>query len=180
MSKKSIFIVLITLVIGLVILFSILKRTSAVVTVERSFNAPIDKVWMLWKDPESIKKWWSPKDFTAPVIENDFRQDGTFLFSMKSPDGKMFWNVGKYTEIIPNQKVTSTLSFSDETGKVVPASHYGLPGEWPTEVTVTVQFKEIDGKTQVTVQEIGIPTIMYVFAKMGWQQQFDKFEKLLK
>lgn len=148
--------------------------------VVRGFNASPEMVWKFWNDPETMKSWWSPKDYTAPVIQNDLRVDGKFLLSMQAPDGKMHWNTGRYIEVTPYKKIVSLMSFSDETGKMVPASQAGLPGSWPDEIKVTVEFQEMGGKTQVVVKEEGIPTIMFFFAKMGWNQQFDKFEALLK
>ncbi len=166
-------------VIFLIALFYVLSQIPATIRVERTFNAPVDKVWQAWTDTESIKKWWSPKDYTAPIVQNDFQLNGRFLFSMRSPSGSMSWNTGTYTEIIPNAKIVSTMSFADETGKAIPASQAGIPGKWPDEITVTAEFKNVDGKTQVNVTEVGIPMIMYVFAEMGWHQQFDKLETLL-
>ena len=46
------------------------------------------------------------------------------------------------------------------TGTVVPASHYGLPGDWPPEVVMTVTLEERDGRTMMTVREEGIPKEM--------------------
>lgn len=178
MSQK-IFIVIGVLILVLGLLFYLSKKQSVEVSVVRTFNAPVDKVWKVWIDPETMKKWWSPKTYTAPVIKSDFRVGGSYLFSMKSPSGKLSWNTGKYVEIIPQKKIVMTMSFSDENGNVVPAATYGLPGEWPTEVKVIAEFKETGGKTQVVIQEVGIPMMIYVFAKLGWEQQFDKFEALL-
>lgn len=50
------------------------------ITISRVFDAPREKVWKAWTDPELIKKWWGPKDFTAPRIEIDFRVGGKYLF----------------------------------------------------------------------------------------------------
>lgn len=179
MTKKNILTGLAIFVVGFGLLIYAAQKTSIVINVERTFNAPSEKVWALWTDAEAMKKWWSPKGFTAPVIKNDFRQDGTFLFSMQAPDGKVSWNTGTYTEIIPLQKIVSRMSFADENGQPVPASHYGIPGDWPDEVTVVAEFRNVDGGTRVTIRETGIPAVMSVFAKMGWEQQFDKFEELL-
>jgi len=153
--------------------------TTSTVEVERTFKAPVTTVWKLWNDPETIKLWWSPKDYTAPVVKNDLKVGGTYLLSMKSPKGEMFWNVGTYKSIVPNERIISSLSFSDERGKLVPGAQVKVPGRWPDEIVVKVEFKEKDGKTRVSVTEVGIPLIMKLFAKMGWEQQFDKFEKLL-
>jgi uncharacterized protein YndB with AHSA1/START domain len=155
------------------------RKISSTVYVERTFNASVTKVWALWTDAESMKKWWSPKDFTAPVVQHDFQVGGKFLLSMKSPQGEMFWNAGTYKEIIPNQKIISSFSFSDETGQIIQGKDVKVPGDWPDEVMVTVEFSENNGKTTVHVTETGIPLIMKLMAKMGWEQQFDKFEALL-
>jgi len=171
--------IVVVTVLFVIIFVLIARKSSSTVYVERTFSAPVEKVWKLWNDPESMKKWWSPKDYTAPVIKNDFRVNGTFLLSMRSPKGEMFWNTGTYNEIVAYRKIVSTMSFSDESGKVVPGSEVVLPGQWPDEITVTVEFKQADGKTTVTITEAGIPLIMKLFAKMGWQQQLDKFETLL-
>jgi uncharacterized protein YndB with AHSA1/START domain len=179
MKKSTLLKVLVILILALAVFFFAALKIGTTTHVVHVFNAPVDKVWQIWTDAEMMKKWWSPKDFTAPVIKSDFRVGGSFLLSMRDPNGKMFWNAGRYTEIIQNQKIVSAMAFSDENGNVVPASTYGIPGEWPEIVHITVEFKDFGDKTQVTVDETGIPLIMSVFSKMGWGQQFDKFDELL-
>ena len=178
MLFKTLAVVAVLLILIVVFVF-IARGRSSTVYVERTFSAPAEKVWKLWNDPESMKKWWGPKDYTAPVIKNDLRVGGTFLLSMRSPKGEMFWNTGIYKEIALNTRIVSTLSFSDENGKTVPGSEVKVPGKWPDEITVTVEFKEANGKTTVTITEVGIPLIMKFFGTLGWQQQLDKLETLL-
>jgi uncharacterized protein YndB with AHSA1/START domain len=166
--------------IALALIIFVTRKIPSTVHVVRTFDAPIEKVWQVWTDAEAMKNWWSPKDYTAPVIKNDFRVGGTFLYSMRSPKGDLFWNTGKYLEIVPNQKIASTMSFSDENGKFLPGSEAGVPGVWPDEIKVLVEFKDLSGKTEVSIREDGVPLIMKALAKMGWEQQMDKFETLLK
>ncbi len=151
----------------------------SVVHVERSFPAPVSQVWKTWTDSESMKNWWSPKDYTAPVIESDFRVDGKFLYAMKSPSGTMHWNAGRYTVIEPEKKIVSLMSFSDENGKILTGSAIPVPGTWPDEIQVTAEFTSDAQKTTIKIKESGIPLLMSLFAKMGWEQQFDKLERLL-
>lgn len=175
----KILVAIMALILVVTLFVLVARKSSSTVHVERTFPAPVEKVWALWNDPESMKKWWSPKDYTAPVIKNDFRVGGGFLLSMRSPKGEMFWNTGTYEEIVTHRKIVSTMSFSDEQGNVVPGAEVKIPGEWPDEITVTVEFRELDGATRVQVTEVGVPLIMKWFGKLGWQQQFDKFEILL-
>jgi uncharacterized protein YndB with AHSA1/START domain len=169
-------------VAGLVLLgltVFVTRHISSTVTAERTFNAPISNVWAVWTNAESMKKWWSPKDYTAPVIENDFKVGGKFLFSMKSPQGEIFWNAGHYQEIVLQQKIVSVMSFADEHGNLIPGAKVKVPGVWPDEIPIIVEFTDLNGKTKVTVEEKDVPLIMKPFATMGWKQQFDKLEALL-
>src|SRR5579864_8924857 len=86
--------------LALAVLIFVALRVNTTGSYERTFNASSDKLWQVWNDPEFIKKWWGPKDFTAPIIRNDRRVGGTFLWSMKSSKGEMFWNTGVYKEVL--------------------------------------------------------------------------------
>ncbi len=105
------------------------------VVVTRIFDAPVDLVWKCWTEPEYITKWWGPQNFTAPTIENDLRVGGKYLYCMRGVglDGVMrdAWNIGEYREIIPHARIVTDMRFADGHGNPVPASYYGLPGEWP-------------------------------------------------
>jgi uncharacterized protein YndB with AHSA1/START domain len=163
----------------LFVLVLVARKVSSPVHVERTFNATSEVVWKHWTDPESIKRWWGPPGFTAPIIQNDPRTGGRFLLSMKRGDGEPTFNTGHYTEVVPLQRIVSSLSFSDALGNPTPGSEVKFPGVWPDEITVAVEFKSVEGgKTRVAITETGVPLIMKLPAGMGWEQQFDKFEKL--
>jgi len=89
-------------------------------SITRIFDAPRDNVWKAWSDPELFKRWWGPKDFTAPHISIDFRPGGKYVYCMRGAglDGvvKDFWNPGRYREIVPREKIAATISFADEHG----------------------------------------------------------------
>jgi uncharacterized protein YndB with AHSA1/START domain len=154
-------------------------KIHTTVRMERTFNAPVADVWRVWNDPDSIKRWWGPKGYTALVVRNDVREGGSYLWAMKSGQGRMYWSTGTYKEVVPNKKIMSTLSFSNEDGETIPSSQVSVPGQWPDEVTVIVEFSESEGKARVTVAEVGIPLIAYPLCKIGWAQQFDKIQLLL-
>jgi uncharacterized protein YndB with AHSA1/START domain len=166
-------------VVALIVVILVTGRIPSTIHVERTLNAPIDKVWRVWTDAESMKSWWSPEHYTAPVIKNDVRVGGVFLFSMRAPNGDMHWNAGTYKEVIPGKKLVSDFSFSDENGKLVPGSEVKMPGKWPDAIQVSTEFIDEGGKTRVVIEEVGVPLVIKVLAKMGWEQQLDKFERLL-
>ncbi|CEL24527.1 SRPBCC domain-containing protein [Methanobacterium formicicum] len=146
----------------------------------RTFPASLEKVWEAWTDPETIKKWWGPRGYTAPVVKNDFRVGGSSLYSMRSPEGQDIWSTGVYKDIVPRERIVSTDSFADAEGNVVPASYYGMSGDWPLELMVTVIFQEEDGKTRLTLQHTGFPdNENKTLAEAGWNESLDKLAEYL-
>lgn len=148
---------------------------------ERDFDAPREKLWRAWSDPELMKRWWGPREFTAPSITIDFRAGGGYLFCMRSPDGKDSWSTGVYREIVPMQRIVCTDSFADEHGAVVPASHYDMPGDWPRELLITVTFEQHDGGTRMSLRQAGLPSEkMLELTREGWIGSFDKLADTLE
>ena len=154
------------------------KQTT--VTIKRTFNLPLATVWKAWTEPESCKKWWGPETYTCPDCSMDFKVGGKYLISMMSAEGKKIWSTGNYKEIIPRQKIVYTDSFADENGNIVPASFYKMAGDWDMELMVTVEFEEVDGRTNMKMQQVGLPAEMGGECMKGWQSMFDKLESNVK
>jgi len=73
-----------------------------------------------------------------------------------------------------------TDSFADEEGNIVPASHYGMSGDWPLEMLVTVTFQDHNGKTKLTLKHTGLPAGKNRdMAGAGWNESFDKLAEYL-
>jgi uncharacterized protein YndB with AHSA1/START domain len=157
------------------------SKNDPELVIERLFEAPRERLWQAWTNPEQMKRWWGPKDFTAPYAEIDLRVGGKYLSCMRSPEGKEFWSGGVYRQIVPLEKIVVTDSFTDEKGNVVPAAQYGMSGDWPLELMVTVTFEEQDGKTKMTLRHLGIPAGENLEeCRQGWNQSFDKLAEALK
>src|SRR5579883_3431147 len=106
--------------------------------IERMFNAPVELVWRAWTEPEHFMKWWGPSIFTCPVCKIDLKVGGKYLWAMRWPDGRDNYNAGGYVEIIPLKKIVLKMNFSDKDGNVVPASYYGLTGNFAEVVMLYV------------------------------------------
>ena len=155
------------------------NRTA--LTITRVFDTPRELLWKAWTDPGLFMRWWGPKNFTSPVSRMDLRVGGRYLNCMRSPEGQEYWSTGVYREIVPMERIVSTDSFADEKGNVVPASHYGMPGEWPLELLVTVTFEEAAGKTRMMLRHEGLPAgTMSEQTEAGWNESFDKLTAILK
>jgi uncharacterized protein YndB with AHSA1/START domain len=149
------------------------------ILIERVFDAPIELVWRTWTEPERIVLWWGPKDFTCPSARSDFRVGGTYLYCMRTPDGKDGWTGGVFREIVAMERIVVSDYFADEHGNKVPPSHYGVTGELPNdEGVLTITFADAgDGRTKLTLHTA---VAVDEGEAEGWNESLDKFAEALK
>ena len=119
--------------------------------ITRVFDAPRELVWKAWTDPKYVMQWWGPKGFTAPFCEIDFRVGGKFLLSMRTPDGQEGWNGGEYYEIVPYEKIVSSMYFSDSKGNKIEPEQLGIELEAIDDAHNVILFEDIgNGQTKLT------------------------------
>ena len=138
---------------------------------ERTFDAPLERVWKAFTDPEIVPRWWGPKDTTTIVAEMDVRPGGTwrYISSALHRDDVTFY--GEYTEITPPTGFKWTFMFDVE-------------GVGPQGGPETFTFEEVDGKTKVTsIGHMGSPEIIEGALATGMVggaiETWDRLEALL-
>lgn len=114
-----------------------MTQESNELVLDRLLDAPRDKVFRCWTDPELIKQWFAPKPYTTPIAKIDLRVGGANMIVMKSPEGQEMPNRGTYLEIVPNEKLVFTDAY---TGHWQPS---GKPF-----MTVVLTFEDEGGKTR--------------------------------
>lgn len=65
----------------------------------RTVDFPRTLVFKAWADPEHLKNWWGPKDFTNTFLEHDLRPGGKWRFVMHAPKGGNFQNECEFVAI---------------------------------------------------------------------------------
>ena len=76
------------------------------ITVETTVNAPVEKVWQFWTDPEHIIKWNNASDdWHTPHAENDIRTGGKFLSRMEAKDGSYGFDFGGTYDLVETHKL---------------------------------------------------------------------------
>lgn len=128
------------------------------VTVAAKIQAPIEKVWEFWTEPNHMTKWNSPSDdWHSPHAENDLRTGGKFSSRMEAKDGSAGFNFGGvYDEV----KLHELISYTMEDGRKVKVTFKGQGNE--TEVIET-----FDAETVNPVH----------YQQQGWQAILDNFKK---
>jgi uncharacterized protein YndB with AHSA1/START domain len=107
----------------------------------RVINAPREKVFSAWTNPELLKQWFAPAPWTTPVVETDVRPGGSSLVVMRGRDGNEFPNRGVYLEVVKNERLVFTDAFTKAWE----------PSEKPF-MTVVLTFEEQAGSTKYTVR----------------------------
>ncbi|MEM9529891.1 MAG: SRPBCC domain-containing protein [Pseudomonadota bacterium] len=150
------------------------------VTLERTFNAPIDTIWNLWTDPELFKQWYGPNGMSVPVAEMDVKPGGgrKICMEMQRPDGAMqMWFIGEYKEVSRPRRLVYTESMCDEAGNLISPESMGMPPGHPDVTQVIVELSETAGATRMVMTHVGVPAGSP--GAGGWSQAFDKLEALV-
>jgi uncharacterized protein YndB with AHSA1/START domain len=109
----------------------------------RLIDAPREKVWRCWTEPELVKQWFAPKPWTTSAAEMDVRPGESSAVTMRDPDGNAFPSSGVYLEVVPNEKLVSTDAY-------VKAWE---PSEKPF-MTLILTFEDEGGKTRYTARAL--------------------------
>lgn len=104
---------------------------------DRLLDAPREKLYRCWTDPELMKPWFCPQPWSVSHVEIDVRPGGSNLIVMNGPNGEVVPNRGVYLEVVPNEKLVFTDAFTSAWA----------PSEKPFMVA-ELTFSDEDGKTR--------------------------------
>jgi uncharacterized protein YndB with AHSA1/START domain len=99
----------------------------------RVFEAPRERVFAAFTDPELIPQWWGPHGTTTTVDVMDVRPGGAWRFVMDGDEENGFR--GTYREVSPPERVVQTFEWE------------GMPGHVIVE---TVTFEDLGERTRMT------------------------------
>ena len=146
---------------------------SRELTVTRLIDAPPERVYAAWTQPELLKKWFTPKPVETITAEMDVRPGGSSLIVMRLPDGTEMPNRGVFLEVVPNKKLVFTdayVSAWEPSGKPF--------------MTGILTFEDEGGKTRYTARvRHWTKEDCETHAKMGfhegWGKATDQLEELV-
>ena len=88
-----------------------MEPNKTVITVAATVNAPVQKVWACFTQPQHLTQWnQASPDWYCPKAENDLRIGGKFSSTMAAKDGSMsfdFWGV--YDDVLENELIMYTM-----------------------------------------------------------------------
>jgi uncharacterized protein YndB with AHSA1/START domain len=133
--------------------------------VSRVIKASRARVFAAWTEPELMLRWFAPGPMQPRTVDIDLREGGVFRAAMQGPSPRTGQEMcvtftGTYERIVPDE----LLVFGWEVE--------GDPGD-PTRVTV--EFKDVDGGTEVVLTHERIPNQELVNRNtFGWTGMLEK------
>src|ERR1700743_1336144 len=123
--------------------------------IERTYNAPVEKVWQAITDKDKMKQWYFTLEEFKPEVGFEFRFTG-------GSEEMQYLHICRITEVIPQKKLTHTWQYD------------GYPGE--SFVTFEL-FDEGDNQTKLKLTHAGLETFpaMKDFARESFAQGWTYF-----
>ena len=138
-----------------------------VLRIERTFDAPVDRVFEAWTSEEVLRRWLhGMPGWETPTAEVDLRVGGSIRIVMRDPDdGTEAGATGEYRVVEPPRRLVFTWVWDDQP-------------EQPQ--LIELEFVERDGRTTVSMTNSAISTDGRLESqKRGWHVCYDNLERLL-
>ncbi len=114
-------------------------NSDTVMNLSRTFSASRERVFDAWTDPEKVRLWYPPPDFSIPEIELDARPGGVYRLTMTNAKAGIELQLeGKYREVIVPEKLVFTWVWQRPDGT-------------SPETQVTATFIDLGSQTEVRV-----------------------------
>jgi uncharacterized protein YndB with AHSA1/START domain len=139
---------------------------------ERSFDAPRERVWRAFTDPLLVPRWWGKHDSTTTVEAMDVRPGGAWRYRSSAPGREDVVFFGEYLEVTPPETLRWTFLFD-------------VDGLGPQGGPETMRFEDLgDGRTKViSIGHMGSAEVIEAALATGMAEgaieTWDRLEALL-
>ena len=137
------------------------------ISITRVFDAPRERVWREWTEPEAFADWFGTPSSPVPLetVEMDVRPGGSFRLTMHAERGEIRWR-GVYQEVVEPERLVFTIT--------------DQPGDERYELIVVVLRDLDDGRTEMQFEQRGLMSpAEYERAGSGWSAFFDRIDERL-
>jgi uncharacterized protein YndB with AHSA1/START domain len=149
---------------------TVTKQGEREIHVEREFDAPRERVFAAFLDPEQIPRWWGPRDTETIVDRLEGRTGGDWRFISRDAEGTEIAFRGTFREVSPPERIVQTFEWDGMPGYVsIDSSEFVDLGEGRTRVVTTSTFfhgEERDGMIDSGMER-------------GLNESYDRLEEIL-
>jgi uncharacterized protein YndB with AHSA1/START domain len=139
------------------------------ISLTRVFDAPRERVWSEWTEPEAFADWFGGPTCEIPLdtVSMDVRPGGAWKLTMYAPPNRHridWW--GEFRVVEPPERLVFTIS--------------DQPGDDLFDLIVVVLTDLGDGRTEMQFEQRGFGgPERYEAAKRGWGGFFDRMTERL-
>ena len=154
--------------------------------IARTFDAPIERVYAMWTDPDHLAQWLPPTGATMRFLRVEPRAGGISFYAMTTADGTVMHGRLSYLALEKPNRIVYAQQFCDENEQVITAPFFE---NWPRTMLTTMELvAEAPDRTRVSLrwdpQEASADDIAEFVKQrggmtMGWTGSFDKLEALV-
>lgn len=135
---------------------------------ERSLEAPRERVFAMLTEPVELAKWWGPCGFTMPQAEVSLRVGGRYRFTMKPPDADPFHLSGEFLEIVPPCRLVYSFGWEE-------------PAPDDRETVVELALEDAPGATKLSVSQGPFATAeRRALHESGWSESLERLRAALE
>ncbi len=81
------------------------------VRITREFDAPPDKVFRAWTDPDLVARWLGPRSITTRIENWDARTGGSYRYTAERDGEEVASFYGSFHEVRPNERLVQTFTW---------------------------------------------------------------------
>jgi uncharacterized protein YndB with AHSA1/START domain len=111
------------------------------IVITRTLDAPRERVWEAWTNPQHVANWWGPNGFTTTIEEMDVRPGGVWKHVMHGLDGTDYPNSCVFKEVVTPERIVFTNDGGSEDGA-------------GTSFVSTWTFEALGNRTRVTIRMV--------------------------
>ena len=144
---------------------------QVVIDIHRHLNAPRDRVYRAFTDPDELAAWFGPfASWVVPgTVSIDARVGGHRRVAMETYSGSMSWAVDtRYTDVVENQRL---VGYETVTG------YPAFEGMGPFKTSI--EFFDENGGTRVELRVDSCPREAEATSRDFWMQSFSKLDSLV-
>lgn len=137
------------------------------IRLHRILQAPPERVYRAFTDPDALIRWCPPYGFTGKVDEFDGRVGGSYHMAfINFGTGSTHAFRCTFTEMVPYTRICYIDRFDDPN----------LPGEMKCEV----ELRPVSCGTELTIVQSGLPdAIPLETCYLGWQESLEQLARLV-
>jgi uncharacterized protein YndB with AHSA1/START domain len=82
-----------------------------VITITREFDAPADRVFRAWVDPELVRLWMGPRSVEMDITTWDCRTGGSYRYAARRGGEEIARFYGSFHESRPGERLVQTFTY---------------------------------------------------------------------